>query len=83
MTGAVTTKTGNFHTAMAIPTAFYVLAWVFPVNANTVSRRLLDGHRATELNVSVNPTAMDKNMRLQMERVDSKQGGESVETVGV
>jgi FHS family L-fucose permease-like MFS transporter len=30
MTGAVTTKTGNFHTAMAIPTAFYVLAWVFP-----------------------------------------------------
>ncbi|KAF7157004.1 hypothetical protein CNMCM6106_001783 [Aspergillus hiratsukae] len=31
MTGAVATKTGNFHTAMAIPTAFYVLAWVPPV----------------------------------------------------
>ncbi|RHZ49382.1 uncharacterized protein CDV56_102406 [Aspergillus thermomutatus] len=83
MTGAVATKTGNFHTAMAIPTAFYVLAWVFPVYANTVSRKLLDGHRATELNVSVTPTAMDKNMQLEMERVNSKAGGEVVETVGV
>ncbi|GFG00143.1 hypothetical protein IFM53868_10635 [Aspergillus udagawae] len=83
MTGAVATKTGNFHTAVAIPTAFYVLAWGFPVYANTASRRLLDGHRATELNVSVNPTAMEKKMQLEMERVDSKAGGEVVETVSV
>lgn len=52
MTGAVATHTGNFHTAMAIPTAFYVLAWVFPVYANFVSKDLLDGHRKTDLNVT-------------------------------
>ncbi|PYH94326.1 MFS general substrate transporter [Aspergillus ellipticus CBS 707.79] len=51
MTGAVATNTGSFHRAMAIPTAFYVLAWVFPVYANTVSKGFLDGHRETDLNV--------------------------------
>lgn len=52
MTGAVATRTGNFHTAMAVPTAFYVLAWVFPIYANVWNREVLDGHRATDLNVS-------------------------------
>jgi FHS family L-fucose permease-like MFS transporter len=51
MTGAVATNTGNFHKAMAIPTAFYVLAWVFPIYANLVSKDLLDGHRKTDLNI--------------------------------
>ncbi|KAF2498117.1 glucose/galactose transporter [Lophium mytilinum] len=51
MTGAVATRTGNFHTAMAIPTAFYVLAWVFPVYANFWNSKSLDGHRATDLNI--------------------------------
>lgn len=53
MTGAVATRTGNFHTAMAVPTAFYVLAWVFPIYANVWNRDVLDGHRETDLNVSV------------------------------
>jgi FHS family L-fucose permease-like MFS transporter len=51
-TGALATSTGNFHTAMAIPTAFYVCAWIFPIYANTVNAKNLDGHRATDLNVS-------------------------------
>jgi FHS family L-fucose permease-like MFS transporter len=51
-TGALATSSGNFHTAMAIPTAFYVCAWIYPIYANTVNRKTLDGHRATDLNVS-------------------------------
>jgi FHS family L-fucose permease-like MFS transporter len=52
MTGAVATRTGNFHTAMAIPTAFYVLAWVFPVYVNVWKGDVLDAHRNTDLNVT-------------------------------
>ncbi|PSN74602.1 glucose/galactose transporter [Corynespora cassiicola Philippines] len=51
-TGAVATHTGNFHTAMAIPTAFYVAAWVFPIYANVWNKDVLDGHRATDLNIT-------------------------------
>jgi FHS family L-fucose permease-like MFS transporter len=50
MTGALADAT-NFHTAMALPTAFYVLAWVFPVYANLFNSEVLDGHRDTPLNV--------------------------------
>jgi FHS family L-fucose permease-like MFS transporter len=51
-TGALATSTGNFHTAMAIPTAFYVAALAFPIYANTINRKVLDGHRMTDLNVA-------------------------------
>jgi FHS family L-fucose permease-like MFS transporter len=50
MTGALADAT-NFHTAMALPTAFYVLAWAFPVYANFFNSEVLDGHRNTTLNV--------------------------------
>jgi FHS family L-fucose permease-like MFS transporter len=50
MTGALADAT-NFHTAMAIPTAFYVLAWAFPIYANVFNSKMLDGHRETHLNV--------------------------------
>jgi FHS family L-fucose permease-like MFS transporter len=52
MTGAVATRTGNFHTAMAVPTGFYVLGWIYPVYANVWNRHVLDGHRETDLNVT-------------------------------
>ncbi|KAH7115100.1 glucose/galactose transporter [Dendryphion nanum] len=51
MTGAVATRT-NYHHAMAIPTVFYVLAYVFPVYANFWKARELDEHRGTDLNIS-------------------------------
>lgn len=50
-TGALATRTSSFHTAIAIPTAFYVLAWVFPAYVNVWNKQVLDGHRATDLNV--------------------------------
>jgi FHS family L-fucose permease-like MFS transporter len=37
---------------MAVPTAFYVLGWAFPIYANVWNREVLDGHRETDLNVS-------------------------------
>ncbi|KAL2811613.1 glucose/galactose transporter [Aspergillus granulosus] len=76
MAGAVATRTGSFHTAMAIPTTFYVLAWAFPVYANTVSRKLLDGHRQTDLNVDGQSVRVDKNV--QEVRVEC---GESVDVI--
>ncbi|KAF7590707.1 hypothetical protein BBP40_002498 [Aspergillus hancockii] len=75
MTGAVATHTGNFHYAMAIPTAFYVLAW------NTVSRKLLDGHLETDLNVNATHGAVEKTTQLELERRDSKGRFETAETV--
>lgn len=50
-TGALATST-NFHTAMAIPAAFYVLAWAFPIYANVFNAKSLDGHRSTDLNIT-------------------------------
>ncbi|KAF2477490.1 glucose/galactose transporter [Lindgomyces ingoldianus] len=70
MTGAVATRTGNFHIAMAIPTAFYVLAWVFPVYANVWKGAVLDGHRDTDLNVSEGNTVRAEEKGVQGERVE-------------
>lgn len=64
MTGAVATHTGNFHKAMAIPTAFFVLSWVFPVYANFFSYEMLDGHRASDLNIADNHR-IDKEVELE------------------
>lgn len=52
MTGAVATRTGSFHTTMAIPTAFCVLAWVYLIYANVFKGASLDGHRETNLNIT-------------------------------
>ncbi|KAL1980840.1 hypothetical protein VTN96DRAFT_3494 [Rasamsonia emersonii] len=83
MTGAVATRTGNFHTAMAIPTSFYVLAWVFPIYANLVSKKILDGHRKTDLNITATHTAHAKEMQLENKPQESKGTAENVETVAV
>lgn len=66
----------------AIPTALCSGVGVARV-ADTVSKKLLEGHRATELNASLSPTAVDKNMQSGLERVDSKAAGKVVETVDV
>lgn len=85
MTGAVATHTGNFHKAMAIPTAFYVLAWIFPIYANTVSRNLLDGHRTTDVNVSGEKKVVDGNdgVEVELQTGDGKGGTERVENVNI
>ena len=77
MTGAVATRTKNFHTAMAIPTAFYVLAYIFPVYANFWKAKELDGHRNTDLNISaahqVHVGDSEKGVRTeQVENVEAK-----------
>ncbi|PYH30126.1 glucose/galactose transporter [Aspergillus neoniger CBS 115656] len=84
MTGAVATHTGNFHKAMAIPTAFYVLAWIFPIYANTVSRKLLDGHRTTDVNVLGEKKVVDGHdgVEVELRTEDGKGGTERVENVG-
>ena len=64
MTGAIVTATGNFHTAMANPTAFFVLAWAFPIHANFVSVKMLDGRRASDLNI-VPDHRIDKVLELE------------------
>ncbi|KKY19155.1 putative l-fucose permease glucose galactose transporter [Diplodia seriata] len=73
MTGAVATSTGNFHTAMAIPTAFYVAAWIFPVYVNVFNRESLDAHRATDLNV-------DKSVVDMQDKVAEVERGHSAAT---
>ncbi|OJD33304.1 glucose galactose transporter [Diplodia corticola] len=74
MTGAVATSTGNFHTAMAIPTAFYVAAWIFPVYVNFFNKESLDAHRESDLNVD--RSAVDADKVAEVER------GHSVSEVG-
>jgi FHS family L-fucose permease-like MFS transporter len=73
-TGALATATGNFHTAMAIPTAFYVCAWIYPIYANTINAKNLDGHRDTDLNVS----SVDNAVK----GVEEGRGGSVSEAIG-
>ncbi|KAK8200317.1 glucose/galactose transporter [Phyllosticta capitalensis] len=49
--GAVATKTGSFHTAMAVPTAFYVGALIFPIYVNFFNAENADSHRETDVNI--------------------------------
>lgn len=78
MTGAVATRTGSFHTAMAIPTAFYVLSWVFPVYANVWNRDVLDGHRNTDLNIdevhTIHTESGEKGVRAEGAHVQEVRG---------
>lgn len=72
MTGALATSSGNFHKAMAIPTAFYVCAWVFPLYANFVNAKSLDEHRITDLNVNEAHTKhMEDAIKEQEVRMES------------
>ncbi|EOD42842.1 putative l-fucose permease glucose galactose transporter protein [Neofusicoccum parvum UCRNP2] len=78
MTGAVATATGNFHTAMAIPTAFYVAAWIFPVYINFFNKESLDAHRETDLNVE-HSGMVDKAVELERGHGDKNTAVERVE----
>jgi len=77
MTGALATSSGNFHKAMAIPTAFYVCAWVFPLYANFYNAKSLDTHRVSDLNVDPGHTkhiedAIQEPTDVRMESIDEK-----------
>ena len=91
MAGAVATSLKNkgspkaFHHAMAIPTAFYVLAWVFPVYINTFKKGIMDDHRNTELNIDQARTVNVKEIELERNASEavvhdtSKGGHETIE----
>lgn len=80
VTGAVATHTGDFHHAMAIPTAFYVLTWVFPVYANFYNKESLDGHRNTDLNIASGNFAHTKGGAVELgQDPDAKRGVDNVE----
>ncbi len=55
---------------MAIPTAFYVLAWIYPVYANVWNAEVLDGHRATDLNVTAATAIIDHEKGSKVERIE-------------
>ncbi|CAK4031987.1 glucose galactose transporter [Lecanosticta acicola] len=69
MTGAAATGNASspraFHHAMAIPTAFYVLAWIFPIYINLFKRDSLDEHRTTTLNIDQAHAVNVKEMELE------------------
>lgn len=50
---------------MAIPTSFYVLAWVFPIYVNVFKRDTMDDHRNTDLNVDQAHTINVKEIELE------------------
>lgn len=73
MTGAIATRYGNFHHAMAIPVAAYVASYVFPVYVNIYKKHDLDAHRATDLNVTQEKTVdgmVGKSGSLEMGRAE-------------
>jgi FHS family L-fucose permease-like MFS transporter len=79
MTGAVATATGNFHTAMAIPTAFFVLSWIYPLYANFLNAKSLDGHRATALNVDRSQVTGDRKVEEAFEGDEKRMEAETIE----
>ena len=81
MTKAGSTKA--FHHAMAIPTAFYVLAWVFPVYINIFKRDIMDDHRNTELNIDHARTVNVKEIELERNASEAKQANERIERAEV
>jgi MFS transporter, FHS family, L-fucose permease len=84
MTGALATSTGNFHTAMAIPTAFYVCAWVFPVYANFFNAKMLDGHRESDLNVAPdNVKTVEDAVKMEQARIESVSEGDRGHSSGI
>ena len=64
---------------MAIPTAFYVLAWVFPVYINIFKRDSMDEHRNTELNIDHAHTVNLKEFELERNVSEAKQANETIE----
>ena len=76
MTGAAATANASspkaFHHAMAIPTAFYVLAWVFPIYVNIFKKDTMDEHRATALNIDESHAVNVKE--LEVERIAGVEG---------
>ena len=74
VTGAVATH------AMTIPTAFYVLTWVFPVYANFYNKESLDGHRNTDPNIAPGNFAHMKSGTVELgQDPDAKRGVDNVE----
>ena len=84
VTGAVATHIGDFHRAMAIPTAFCVLAWVFPVYANFYNKELLDGHCNADLNIAPGNFAHTKGGAVELgQDPDVKRGVDNVEVAAI
>jgi FHS family L-fucose permease-like MFS transporter len=55
---------------MAIPTAFYVCAWIYPIYANVWNKKVLDGHRATDLNVTAATAIVSGEEKGGQERIE-------------
>ncbi len=81
MTGAVATHLKNtksahpFHTAMLIPMAGFVCAWVYPAYVNLYKKDSMDLHRST--NVVVVEGVSEKELDVERgERRGKRRGGE-------
>jgi len=74
MTGAVATHLQNtgstkpFHTAMLIPMAGFICAWVYPVYVNIFNKEIMDTHRETE--VAIVPIPSEKELALHESHID-------------
>jgi FHS family L-fucose permease-like MFS transporter len=76
MAGAVADRS-TFHRAMAIPTAFFVAGWAFPIYANFFNAEVLDGHRETRLNIDeAHVVRTEKRDEGGVERVEVMSGEE-------
>ena len=81
MTGAVATHLKNrkskkpFHTAMLIPMAGFVCAWVYPVYVNLYKKDTMDLHRDTNVGMTEGPSEKE----LALERGESRREAEAEE----
>ncbi|KAK7544183.1 glucose/galactose transporter [Phyllosticta citribraziliensis] len=65
--GAVATRTGSFHTAMAVPAAFYVAALVFPFYVNFFNAENADSHRDSNVNIQQTDEDGEKGLDKEFE----------------
>lgn len=78
MTGTVTTSRKSspeaIHITTAIPTALYVLAWIFPICINIFKGNGLDAHNRTALNIDQVHAVDVKDVEVERDASVSKQG---------
>jgi FHS family L-fucose permease-like MFS transporter len=79
MTGAVAThlqKTKSkrpFHTAMLIPMAGFICAWIYPLYVNLFNKETMNSHRKSE--VGILPAPSNKAFMLTDSQFSNKDGG--------
>ena len=85
MTGAVATHLQNigskkpFHTAMLIPMAGFICAWIYPIYVNVFNKETMDIRRTTDVGIVGGPTEKELALQQQDSHIRTKGHSSTIE----